>query len=189
LQPKEINEIRNWLNTPTADGAKWVELMGPVKGRAKKVMGQVTDWSAKAAEFEGRLKPVQQMYGRFMEGGVLRKEDEIKYEKQFPQITDRPDIAKFKLDVVNDLVSRYYDGLLSTFTAQGYDVSGYERTEALKKLDNEIVIMENATGEKLRVPKDKVASAPTDYEVTDEKFSDGVKGAGEAKDDDPLGIR
>jgi hypothetical protein len=180
--PQEIQMIKEWMDQPGMSGVEWKKLMGPWKGKVRQLAGQKFEFGKAAAEWEGRLKPVQQMYGRFMEGGVLRKEDEIKYEKQFPQITDSPEIAKFKLDVVNGLSTRYYNSLLDIFTAQDYNVKGYERAKALGQLDNEIVIMESPDGKK-RVPKDMVDDAENKgWVATEEKFSDNIKGGGSGEE-------
>jgi len=39
-----------------------------------------------------------------MEGGVLRKEDEIKYRKMLPQITDTPQVARNKIKNVTEML-------------------------------------------------------------------------------------
>lgn len=43
------------------------------------------------------------MFGKFIEGGVLRKEDEAKYRRMFPQLDDTPEVAKGKIENVKRL--------------------------------------------------------------------------------------
>jgi hypothetical protein len=64
---------------------------------------------------------VRQIIGKGLEGGVLRKEDENKYEKILPNIKDTPDVVQRKLDGLNDLLNAKYQGYVGTFQEGGYD--------------------------------------------------------------------
>jgi len=76
------------------------------------------------AKITDDLKRATQVIGRFMEGGVLRKEDEIKYRKMLPQLSDwNADVALDKLEGVRKLVADKYVDYLESYNDAGYDVS------------------------------------------------------------------
>jgi len=69
---------------------------------------------------------VKQVIGKAMEGGVLRREDELKYERLLPTLRDTNRIRTYK---VNQLRSAMEDGkrtLLNSMSNGGYNTSGYE---------------------------------------------------------------
>lgn len=92
------------------------EAFGPMSGR----IASISPYNEQAQAINSQMKASSQAFGRFMEGGVLRKEDEIKYEKMFPQISDTAATAKNKLKVVNRLLVKKQDELLSDLEKGGY---------------------------------------------------------------------
>ncbi len=70
-------------------------LFGPVEGLKAK-----NPWDIKHKTIDDDLRRASQVIGRYMEGGVLRKEDEEKYRRMLPQITDTVKVAKDKLSGV-----------------------------------------------------------------------------------------
>jgi hypothetical protein len=98
------------------------DVFGPVVGRARSL--NVYDTEAKAIDAEMRAK--SQAFGRFMEGGVLRKEDEEKYRRMFPSLSDTPDVAQKKLEVVQDLLEKRQKSDIDAFKNQGFNVRGLE---------------------------------------------------------------
>jgi len=72
------------------------DLFGPVKGRGK----ALNPYNTRAQVFQSRIKELAQTYGKFKEGGVLRKEDVPKYEAIFPNLSDTYDSAVGKLENV-----------------------------------------------------------------------------------------
>jgi tRNA A37 N6-isopentenylltransferase MiaA len=63
-----------------------------------------------------------------MEGGVLRKEDEEKYRKMFPQLSDTPELAKAKLQQVDKMLRQKLQKDVAALKSSGYDVGGLEKT-------------------------------------------------------------
>lgn len=96
------------------------DLFGPIAGR----IGAANPYDARSQKVQAQMKVASQAFGRFMEGGVLRKEDEIKYEKMFPQLGDTRDVANSKLDIVRRLLAQQYSSGRNALGASGYDVSG-----------------------------------------------------------------
>jgi hypothetical protein len=97
-------------------------IMGPVEGRAR----SINPYDTRAQVFNAEVKAAAQQFGRFMEGGVLRKEDEAKYEKMFPSISDTPDAAKGKLQVVAEQLKRKQMSDVGALKQQGKNIHGLE---------------------------------------------------------------
>ena len=83
---------------------------------------------------EAKLKTASQLVGKFMEGGVLRKEDEEKYSKMLPQLTDPESTAQGKLESVRTMLQMKYNSYLTDFSTTGYDVSGFSPLEIKSSL-------------------------------------------------------
>lgn len=95
-------------------------IMGPVAGRAR----SANPYDTNAQTVDAQFRAASQSFGRFMEGGVLRKEDEDKYRKMFPQFSDKPDVAKNKLSIVRRLLASKYESDRTVMGKSGYDVTG-----------------------------------------------------------------
>lgn len=96
-------------------------IMGPVRGRA----GSANPYDTEAQTIDARFRTASQAFGRFMEGGVLRKEDEEKYRKMFPQLSDTPDVARNKLAIVQRMLAQKYESDKGALKGSGYDISGF----------------------------------------------------------------
>lgn len=97
-------------------------IMGPLRGR----VGSANPYDTRAQTVDARFRTASQAFGRFMEGGVLRKEDEEKYRKMFPQLSDTPDVGKNKLSIVRRMLAQKYEDDRQTLGRSGYDISGAE---------------------------------------------------------------
>lgn len=99
------------------------DIFGPVMG----TIASLNPYDTKAQSVDAQMRASSQAFGRFMEGGVLRKEDEEKYRKMFPQLGDTPEVAKNKLAIVQNLLETKQGSLMQTLEKSGYDVSGLKR--------------------------------------------------------------
>lgn len=91
---------------------------------------QYLPFSERRATIDDDLRRAAQLIGKFMEGGVLRKEDEIKYAAMLPKLGDmNADVALDKLEGVRTMLTEKYQGYLRDFEATGYDVSGFTRVD------------------------------------------------------------
>lgn len=95
-------------------------IFGPFVGRIKRA----NVYDVQGQSLDAKIRAMSQAFGRFMEGGVLRKEDEVKYYKMFPQLSDKPAVAKNKLQNVSDILSRQYNDKKKSLNDSNYDVSG-----------------------------------------------------------------
>lgn len=96
-------------------------IFGPVEGRAR----QLNPYDTQGKTVEAQMRAASQAFGRFMEGGVLRKEDEEKYRRMFPNLSDTPAVAKNKLEVVKRLMKQRQAGNVSALGKAGFDVSPF----------------------------------------------------------------
>ncbi len=96
------------------------ELFGPIRGTA----GSVTPLGGVATKsLNAEIKLAKQIIGKFLEGGVLRKEDEDKYNKILPQVTDQLPVAKAKLNYLREELTNRLNRYRQSGYA-GYGTSG-----------------------------------------------------------------
>lgn len=95
-------------------------LFGPIEG-----LKALNPWDVQHKTIDDDLRRASQIIGRFMEGGVLRKEDEEKYRKMLPVITDNIQVATDKLVGIKKLLADKSAQYLSDYEAAGFDVSGF----------------------------------------------------------------
>jgi len=115
------------------------KLFGPIVGR----LGGWDPYNVEAQDVQSSIDATKQIVGKYLEGGVLRKEDEAKYGRILPKLSDRPEVAKRKLDNVNALVNAKIDAQSATLTASGYNPaltpSGNETIVGPDGLEYEII--------------------------------------------------
>lgn len=79
-----------------------------------------------AKQRQAAINRVKQIIGKTLEGGVLRKEDEVKYEKILPTIGDPPEVAKAKLAGLQQALTRQREITLESLSNANYDTSKFE---------------------------------------------------------------
>lgn len=99
------------------------DIFGPLEGTVR----SFNPYDERAKTIDAQMRATSQAFGRYMEGGVLRKEDEEKYRKMFPALSDTPAVAKNKLAVVSRLLAKKQNSDLDALKASGFDVSGISR--------------------------------------------------------------
>ncbi len=83
---------------------KYKNIMGPFNGRLQ----SMNMYNTQAQVFQSEMGQIAQVIGKAMEGGVLRKEDEVKYQKMLPQMSDTYAVAQGKLAAVKSLLNARY---------------------------------------------------------------------------------
>lgn len=86
----------------------------------------LTGWGVDAKKRQGVIDRVKQVIGKTLEGGVLRKEDEAKYERILPTIKDTPEIAKSKLEGLNKAITERRGTFVDTLQDSGFDVESHK---------------------------------------------------------------
>lgn len=96
------------------------DIFGPVMGN----LSALNPYSERAQTIDGQVRTAAQSFGRYMEGGVLRKEDEIKYRKMFPALGDTPEVARNKLALIDRQLKQKLTADVQALKASGYDTKG-----------------------------------------------------------------
>lgn len=91
-------------------------VFGPVRGR----LGAVNPYATRSQTVQSSINATKQIVGKYLEGGVLRAEDEMKYAKILPTLSDTPTVAANKLAAVRNLVDAKIRAQSDVLSQQGY---------------------------------------------------------------------
>ena len=127
----DIQASKTALNSLEKSIQSRKSLLGPIKGTA----GKLNPYAVEAQDLQGEIDAVRQLVGKAMEEGVLRKEDEEKYKKILPKLTDTPAVALRKIENVYNLLSQKEQSRTSGLQGSGYDVSGLVSSEPAGEYD------------------------------------------------------
>lgn len=114
--PQQLSDVRKTLDANQ-------DSFGPVMGR----LNSLNPYDEKSSTIDAQMRAAAQSFGKYMEGGVLRKEDEDKYRKMFPNLSDTPEVARNKLAIVDRLLSSRQGSNVAALKTSGYDVSGVDQ--------------------------------------------------------------
>ena len=89
------------------------------------VLTSWTGWGADAKARQATIDRVKQVIGKALEGGVLRKEDEYKYEKILPKLADAPSVAATKLQGLWNAIQKRRSTRLDALQDAGFNVSQF----------------------------------------------------------------
>jgi uncharacterized protein YjbJ (UPF0337 family) len=84
-------------------------------------------WDTDVQSIQAQINATKQIVGKYLEGGVLRMEDEKKYEKILPKIGDTQEVAQSKLNQVKKLIDEKFQSQTETLGQAGFDVSGLQQ--------------------------------------------------------------
>lgn len=91
---------------------------------------QITGWGADAKKKQALIDRVRQVIGKTLEGGVLRKEDEVKYEKILPTIGDANEVVIGKLDGLDAAIAKRKTRRVDALADAGYDTDRFRSRDA-----------------------------------------------------------
>ena len=126
----KFNDFRSGLNTLGRLSGE-VSKTGAASKAGTMIPGFITEMTGAGSEAKSRqavLDQAKQVVGKAMEGGVLRKEDEAKYMRILPIISDPPEVAKAKLENLKSVMAQDAEIYLETLQAAGRNVSGVKAT-------------------------------------------------------------
>lgn len=92
----------------------------------------VGGWGNDAKAQNAIIARVRQIIGKGLEGGVLRKEDEVKYKEMLPSIGESKELVTTKITTMKAALDRKRAELLDSLQDAGYDVSAFRKREAAK---------------------------------------------------------
>lgn len=116
---KSIASMLNDINGTIEDND---DQFGPVMGRAY----SMSPYNEKSNTIDAQLRTAAKVMGRYLENGKLTDNDEIKYKKMLPEISDTREVALNKLKMAQRLVKRKYLSEIKALSDSGYDTSGLD---------------------------------------------------------------
>lgn len=88
---------------------------GPLSG----FISSHNPYDTEAQSLQSQIDVVRQTVGKALEGGVLRKEDEVKYKKILPTMTDTAAVAANKLKQLRKMLARDYGNYIDLQNSRG----------------------------------------------------------------------
>jgi hypothetical protein len=110
----------------TLGGNKATGAAAQVGAAVPNAVTELTGWGADAKSKQATIDRVKQVIGKALEGGVLRKEDESKYEKILPTIGDPPAVVATKLAGLKDAIERRQQTFTESLADAGFDTTQFE---------------------------------------------------------------
>lgn len=131
--------------------------MANIKANAPKWMVDITGIGTTEKQKRAVIDLVKQIIGKNLEGGVLRKEDELKYANILPTMGDPGAVVKSKLALLDKMIVAKRDDLISSLEDSGYDVEAHK-----KRLSTLAPAAARGKVPSSSVPPDVAAHKPTD---------------------------
>lgn len=111
---------------------QYLSVVGPIKGNLYKR----NPYSKEAGAYNALLMQVKQIIGKGLEGGVLRKEDEYKYEQILPMITDTAERIQDKMQLLNETLQQKKNITNQTYLKYGYSAGSSNSSEDTNLLNS-----------------------------------------------------
>lgn len=123
---KNVTDIQSALFDIDSLGAKIQSsgVSGPISGRLR----TANPFDTEAQSLQAEVNRVRQVVGKALEGGVLRKEDEVKYAKILPTVNDTKEVAASKLRELKIKLNQDLQTYVSTQQASGKGRGQYPAT-------------------------------------------------------------
>lgn len=83
-------------------------------------------FNVSAKSFNQLVASTKQVIGKGLEGGVLRKEDEAKYDKIIPKLGDTKEVLQNKYSQLRNMLVEKQNSQLTGYEQGGYDVSKFQ---------------------------------------------------------------
>lgn len=113
---------------------KNADVVGPVAGPLNKMGSYLPEFLQPKSvqrfkDLQADIDNVKQVIGKVKEGGVLRAEDEKKYERILASIKDNPETAIYKIgQIANEMASKY-NATIDLLGKQGYKTAGLDKQD------------------------------------------------------------
>jgi hypothetical protein len=105
-------------------------ILPSIGGAMPDAVTNLTGFGVGAKQRQGVINLVKQIIGKGLEGGVLRKEDESKYEKILPTLSDHPDVVQVKVKNLIKILDQKRATRLNAMEDAGYNVSKFRERSA-----------------------------------------------------------
>lgn len=91
------------------------------------VVTELTGLGAESKGTQAKIGVARQIIGKGLEGGVLKKEDEVKYKTMLPTVGDSDEVAEEKIQTLVKAIENKMARRLEALEDAGRDVSAYRR--------------------------------------------------------------
>jgi hypothetical protein len=105
-------------------------MMAQIGAAVPNFVTEFTGFGTDAKKKQAMIARVKQVIGKALEGGVLRKEDEVKYSHILPTIGDVDDVVIDKLNGLEASIQREIENRLEALTEAGYSTSNLKAGNA-----------------------------------------------------------
>jgi len=130
--PTDLKNLKNLAPSIAANADVVGPWAGPANAFAAKVLPEFLQPKSteKYKQLQADMDNVKQVIGKIKEGGVLRKEDEDKYNRILAQVKDDPKTAQYKIgQIANEMASKY-NATIDLLGKQGYKTAGLDKQDA-----------------------------------------------------------
>lgn len=139
VSTRNIGEAKSALSlldelSTTVDNPKHGDVFAPARGFARKF----NPYDVEAQSIQAQINSAKQLIGKYLEGGVLRKEDEVKYEKILPRLGDSVKTAQAKIKNVRNMIKNKTQAELETLGQGGFDVAALSEGFDFEKTSQEV---------------------------------------------------
>ena len=113
----ETEEALNLLPELTGLLEEGSSAFGPLRGEIRSRI----PWDKTGQKAKSTITLVRQIIGKGLEGGVLRKEDEYKYEQILPKLGDTEETVRTKIALLEQTLQNKYRTNVEAYQAGGYN--------------------------------------------------------------------
>jgi len=106
------------------------DLLGPVAGR----LAGVNPYNKDAQTLNAQLKVAAQKIGTYLEGGKLAEGDIKRYQSMLPALSDTPDVAANKIEVLKRLIAQKQESDNASLSGSGYNTAGLPKPGAIPEV-------------------------------------------------------
>ncbi len=116
----DLGVLKSQISGPGVTGTR-----AAIGASLPNVVTDIFGWGTDAKQKQATIDRVKQVIGKALEGGVLRKEDEYKYEKILPTIRDPQAVVQSKLEGLEAAIRQRRSTMLDALEDAGYNVDRY----------------------------------------------------------------
>lgn len=128
-------------------------ILPSIGGAMPDAVTNLTGFGVGAKQRQGVINLVKQIIGKGLEGGVLRKEDESKYEKILPTLSDHPRVVASKVNNLLKTLEQKRSIRLDALEDAGYNVSRFRERGAIGASGPQVGDVVTVRGQQVRVTK------------------------------------
>jgi hypothetical protein len=131
-----IGDIVSSVNMLDNLASKIGSIKGLTYSPADNIKG-LDPWDTGAQNFKQIVASTKQVIGKGLEGGVLRKEDEYKYDKIIPKMGDTKEVLQVKYANLRDLLINKHSNTVNSLKQAGYNVENLKKDFGETKIINQ----------------------------------------------------